>query len=159
MQRKIISYYKDERDDWVAVLDCFHGQHVRHDPPFTNRPWVESESGREEKLGFELNCLKCDRLEIPEDLKVYKRTPEFSDLTIPKGLLKRHSTKLGVWGEICVLSGSLVYTVYEPEKRSCQLASGERGIIAPQMIHQVEANGKVSFYVQFLHRAKVEESI
>ena len=26
--------------DWVAELECGHTQHVRHDPPWTNRPWV-----------------------------------------------------------------------------------------------------------------------
>jgi tellurite methyltransferase len=152
MKRKIVTYYKDGRDDWVAELDCYHGQDVRHDPPFTNRPWVASESGREAKLGLELNCLKCDRLEQPEGLEEYKRTPVFSEMTIPKGLLKQHSTKEGAWGKICVLSGSLAYTVFDPEQKLYQLEPGTDGVIAPQMLHQVEALEQVSFYVQFLRK-------
>ena len=65
MKRKITGYHLDE-DDWVAELECHHGQHVRHKPPFIDRPWVVSEIGRNSKLGSELNCLKCDQDE-PED--------------------------------------------------------------------------------------------
>ena len=42
LHRKIIgSYHQDERLDWVADLECGHGQHVRHNPP-----WVVSPTGR-----------------------------------------------------------------------------------------------------------------
>lgn len=40
MEQPIISYHKDEEDDWVAELGCGHNQHVRHDPPWQLRPWV-----------------------------------------------------------------------------------------------------------------------
>jgi len=60
MKRAIIDFHQDELDHWVADLVCGHGQHVRHDPPWQNRPWVITESGREEKIGFELDCLHCD---------------------------------------------------------------------------------------------------
>ena len=67
MKRKITGFHLDEDNDWVAELDCHHGQHVRHYPPFINRPWVVSETGRAGKLGNQLNCLKCDQNE-PEDI-------------------------------------------------------------------------------------------
>lgn len=60
MKRKIVGYHKDDLQDWVAELDCGHGQHVRHNPPWVNRPWVESHEGRDAMLGFELNCKLCD---------------------------------------------------------------------------------------------------
>lgn len=63
MQRKIVDYHRDEAGDWVAELDCGHNQHVRHRPPFINRPWVETAEGRLEKLGLVLNCLLCDEQE------------------------------------------------------------------------------------------------
>lgn len=62
MQRSIIGYHLDEFDDWVAQLECFHCQHVRHSPPFINRPWVITEEGRVSKLGQPLNCVLCDEL-------------------------------------------------------------------------------------------------
>jgi len=50
VKQKITGYRKDEQNDWVAELECRHLQHVRHSPPWVNRPWVESAAGREEKL-------------------------------------------------------------------------------------------------------------
>lgn len=60
MNQKIIRFEKDEEDDWVAVLGCGHSRHVRHNPPWFNRPWVEKKAGRERFLGTELKCKKCD---------------------------------------------------------------------------------------------------
>ncbi len=67
MQRKITGYHLDEYDDWVAELECHHGQHVRHNPPFVNRPWVITADGRESKIGEMLNCKKCDE-DTPIDI-------------------------------------------------------------------------------------------
>jgi len=60
MHQPIIGFHLDEQDDWVADLQCGHGQHVRHQPPMTNRPWVLKEEGRKQQLGETLNCKKCD---------------------------------------------------------------------------------------------------
>lgn len=65
MKRKITGYHLDEHDDWVAELDCGHGQHVRHQPPFFNRPWTQTEEGRASMLGIQLDCVRCDRGEPP----------------------------------------------------------------------------------------------
>ena len=152
MERKIVGYHLDEEGDWVAELDCHHGQHVRNKPPFTNRPWVESEEGRAEKLGTTLNCVKCDRLEFPEGLIALRRTPDFTEATIPKGLLRDHNTKVGVWGVINVVSGSLCYRVNEPEMREYLLLEGEQGVVVPTMLHSVAAKGDVRFYVEFFFK-------
>lgn len=61
MQQAIIDFHLDEEDHWVADLVCGHAQHVRHNPPWQNRPWVITEKGRKEKLGRLLNCKKCDQ--------------------------------------------------------------------------------------------------
>ncbi|CCN35058.1 conserved hypothetical protein [Vibrio nigripulchritudo SO65] len=66
MKQSIVGYHKDEFDDWVAELQCGHFQHVRNKPPFINRPWVETETGRDSMLGYKLNCKKCD-LGEPKD--------------------------------------------------------------------------------------------
>jgi len=60
MKRKITGFHQDEFQHWVADLECGHTQHVRHDPPWQNRSWVETEQGRAQKLGFVLNCVDCD---------------------------------------------------------------------------------------------------
>ena len=60
MDVTIIGFHLDEEGDWVADLDCGHGQHVRHNPPWINRPWVLTEQGRDKYLNTKLSCKRCD---------------------------------------------------------------------------------------------------
>lgn len=60
MLRQILTFNQDESGDWVAGLECGHTRHVRHRPPFDNRPWVVSEEGRRAHIGFQLDCKKCE---------------------------------------------------------------------------------------------------
>jgi hypothetical protein len=60
MQRKIVGYHQDDEQHWVADLECGHAQHVRHNPPWVNRPWVVSPHGRRRHLGRLLDCKHCD---------------------------------------------------------------------------------------------------
>lgn len=60
MLQAMIGFHLDEEQHWVADLACGHSQHVRHNPPWQNRPWVMTPEGRAEKLGVQLNCLKCE---------------------------------------------------------------------------------------------------
>jgi hypothetical protein len=60
MERKIVGFHRDDEGHWVAELDCGHNQHVRHDPPWVNRPWVTTEAGRHATLGKILSCKLCD---------------------------------------------------------------------------------------------------
>jgi hypothetical protein len=73
MERCIVGFHRDEEGDWVAELDCGHGQHMRHNPPWQLRPWTTTEQGRAARLGATVNCLKCDRNEPPAD---WARAPE-----------------------------------------------------------------------------------
>lgn len=36
---------------------------------------------------------------LPTHVVSYKRTPEFTEDLVPKGLLQGHSTKANVWGK------------------------------------------------------------
>ncbi|HPE61025.1 MAG: DUF3565 domain-containing protein [Thiothrix sp.] len=66
MEQPITAYHTDEEGDWVAELACGHFQHVRHRPPWFNRPWVITPEGRKCMLGRKLACRKCDE-EAPPD--------------------------------------------------------------------------------------------
>jgi len=60
VDRRIVGFHRDSEQHWVAELECGHNQHVRHDPPWTNRPWVMTAEGRAATLGRMLPCRKCD---------------------------------------------------------------------------------------------------
>lgn len=66
MQQPIIGFHQDVEGHWVAELACGHCQHVRHNPPWTSRPWTQSETGRKHVLGQRLDCRKCDQA-LPAD--------------------------------------------------------------------------------------------
>lgn len=66
MKQPIVGFHLDEDSHWVAELACGHFQHVRHDPPWIERPWVISEAGRASVLGQSLNCKKCDQGAPPD---------------------------------------------------------------------------------------------
>ncbi|MDP3872848.1 MAG: DUF3565 domain-containing protein [Methyloversatilis sp.] len=68
MKQPITGYLIDDEGDWVARLACGHRQHVRHHPPFTNRPWVATEEGRAAHLGALLDCPRCDAFEWPDHI-------------------------------------------------------------------------------------------
>ncbi len=64
--RRIVGFHQDERSDWVAELECGHNQHVRHDPPWSERAWVTTPEGRATASERRLRCVKCERGE-PRD--------------------------------------------------------------------------------------------
>lgn len=150
MQRPIIGYHLDHEGDWVAELSCGHGQHVRHRPPFTIREWAVTPEGRASRLNQLLDCPWCDGRQIPNGHVVYRRTPVFTDATIPAGLRSKHSTKAGVWGRLRVQHGTIAYVVDGPPETRQVLAAGESVVIVPELQHRVEALGPVEFYVEFL---------
>jgi len=59
MNRAITGFHQDEIGDWVAELACGHNQHVRHNPPWINRPRMATPEGRQSMVGHELACRKC----------------------------------------------------------------------------------------------------
>jgi tellurite methyltransferase len=149
MERSILGFHRDEEDYWVAELECGHSQHVRHNPPFENRPWTTTQEGRQSKLGQQLRYLNCDRFELPEGFQAYKRTPEFDAASIPDGLRKAHSTKRRVWAKVHVWEGQLRYTVHAPLNQEFILEPENDGIIVPELLHHVEPLGAVRFFVEF----------
>lgn len=61
MDQPITGFHQDDERHWVAELACGHFQHVRHDPPWQNRPWVTTPAGRMRALGMTLACRKCEQ--------------------------------------------------------------------------------------------------
>lgn len=90
-------------------------------------------------------------MSIPEGYVMTRRTPEFTQDTVPPALLSAHATKGGAWALIHVLEGKLRYCIEVPPSESI-LEPGQPGVIQPQVLHHVEPVGPVRFYLEF-HRA------
>jgi tellurite methyltransferase len=150
MLRAIAGYHQDDQSDWVAELACRHDQHVRHQPPLVERVWVTTEEGRRGMLGTQLECVRCDRLELPEDVIAYSKTKTFTATDVPESLLASHRTKERVWGLIHVLSGRLRYVVDDTPARAFDLDRDHPGVIAPEAPHHLELDGPAQFFVEFL---------
>jgi tellurite methyltransferase len=148
MQRPITGFRLDDYGDWAARLSCGHVQHVRHDPPFASRPWVQTAAGRESRLGEDLDCVRCDRFEMPETFVRYAQTPEFTEHDVPSRLRANHSTPAGVWGTIRVIEGQLRYRLGGPDT-DITVSPEVPAVIVPEVPHSVEPIGAVRFYVEF----------
>jgi len=148
----ITGFRQDPDADWIAELACGHTQHVRHRPPWQNRPWVSSEAGRAAKVGTPIECPSCRMPEPPDGVAEYRRTASFTEATIPAGLLRDHRTAPGVWANIVVEAGSLEYTLDSP-RRSFLLTPERPGVAPPTEPHHVKVVGQVRFHVEFLRRS------
>lgn len=86
---------------------------------------------------------------LPDNVTHYKQTPEFTQDTVPAGLLAAHQTKAGTWGRIVVLAGELEYRILEPELQVILLNATTPGVVEPTVLHEVEPRGAVRFLVEF----------
>lgn len=143
-------FVRDEEGDWVAELDCGHTQHVRHRPPWELRPWVVTAAGRADHIGMEVTCKLCEMPRLPDGVVEYKRTKSFDAQTVPRGLLRSHNTKSGVWGEIVVERGHVTYVIETAPPKSFPLNVRVRGVVEPEQDHHVIVHAGASFHVRFL---------
>jgi hypothetical protein len=60
VKRRISGFHQDDEGNWVAELECGHTQHLRHDPPWQDRAWVNDAAARAARVGTELECATCD---------------------------------------------------------------------------------------------------
>ncbi|MBA4306793.1 MAG: tellurite resistance protein [Sphingopyxis sp.] len=91
--------------------------------------------------------------DLPPGLAVYKRTPTFTEDSLPRGLSADHATKESVWGLIRVEEGKLLYTVTDPRRpyrEQFLLPDSEPGVVEPTIVHRVKPIGRVRFHVEFL---------
>jgi tellurite methyltransferase len=149
MKRSIVDFHEDADSQWVAELACGHQRHTRHNPPFSERPWVLTSEGRQSQIGSELDCTQCDRMEIPQGYEPYRQSPEFDEKTVPEALLHRHSTKPGIWARIHVLHGSLDYYLHAPFNTVHRLTPHSPGVVLPGVEHHIEVKHAVSFFLEF----------
>jgi tellurite resistance-related uncharacterized protein len=91
---------------------------------------------------------------LPQNVRAYSRSPDFTEATVPAALRRAHDTKPGVWGLIHVLEGRLAYRITDPRRLASETVltpEGDLGVVEPTIRHEVEPLGPVRFYVEF-HR-------
>lgn len=148
MKQAITGFHRDDEGDWVAELSCGHNQHVRHNPPFMQRPWVTSEAGRAGRLGVLLPCPLCDRAEFPEAVRLVRTSPEWDELTLPPGLRRAHQLATATWGRLVVHEGTLRFSM--DGALSVELRPGSPAqVIPPGIPHEVEPLGHVRLSIDF----------
>lgn len=84
---------------------------------------------------------------LPEHVQQYSASPVFTEETVPRGLLKDHNTKSGVWGLICVNEGELEYIIEDKETHI--LNPENKGVVEPEIKHHIKPLGPVSFTIEF----------
>ena len=92
---------------------------------------------------------------LPADVRPYHRTPDFTETSVPSGLLTSHSTTEGTWGLIRIQSGELLLRFTDERRQHAELrlrAGDATGVIEPTIAHEVEPIGAVRFHVEFFRR-------
>ena len=154
--REIAAWRGHPNGHWAAELVCGHSRWVPQGPPDGPEAPAHEPDVRPARLGSVLECDACERRERPDSLAPYRRTPEFDEASIPKGLLKEHRTKQGVWAVINVTSGQLRYADRDPAFNDV-LGPGDALSVPPEHPHSVTALGRVRFYVEFWRkRTRIE---
>jgi tellurite methyltransferase len=148
--RTIDGFHQDAEGDWVAELSCLHNQHVRHRPPFFDRPWVTTSAGREERLGTELDCPLCDRAELPDGLRLVRTAGPFDGDTVPAALTRDHRVAERTWACLRVLEGTVTFRMATDPPTARTLRAGESQAIPPSVVHSVALADGTRFAVDFL---------
>lgn len=86
---------------------------------------------------------------LPTGAVPYRRTPVFTETSVPGALLHAHRTKTGVWALIEVLQGRLLYRVLDSSSEQILEPGGSPGVVEPTVPHEVEPLGPVRFQVTF----------
>ena len=147
MERAILEFEKDEDGEWRVLLDCGHKRHLRHEPPREVRPELADPLAREQAIGQTIECGRCVQRVLPDGAEVYKSTPVFDQDSVPAGLLRDHSLKVGVWGRLVVLEGSIKFLEGD---LNVTVSPETEWYVLPRVVHNVELIGPVKFRVDFL---------
>lgn len=71
-------------------------------------------------------------LRIPASWKVKRSTPFFTKQNVPAALLTHHNTAAGVFGQLCVMEGTVTYYGFadeqatEPEAKSLSMLASSQ---------------------------------
>ena len=88
---------------------------------------------------------------LPDDVRLTRTSPLWTESTVPAGLLSAHRIADGVWGRLVVSAGELTLVFEDDPDGAHPLAAGDSAIIPPARPHHVVLDGRVEFSIEF-HR-------
>ena len=95
-----------------------------------------------------------ENLIIPSHWKIKRSTHFFTKDNVPKALLTHHNTAEGVFGQICVMQGTVAFYGFaneaatEPEKKIV-IQAGQFTVSPPEYWHRVELSDDAQFNINF----------
>ena len=92
--------------------------------------------------------------QIPQDWKIQRSTPFFTRANVPEALLNHHNTAEGVFGQLCVMAGTVTYYGFADKhtteaEMTIVIKAGGFTTIPPQYWHRVELSEDAQFNVNF----------
>jgi tellurite resistance-related uncharacterized protein len=106
--------------------------------------------GRRSMLGIPTHCPLCDRAELPDNLRFVRSSPRWDEQTMPASLRRAHRVARGTWGRISVHSGQLHFHARTEPEFDIDVGPGSTQAIPPDVEHEVQPLGRVSFSIDFL---------
>ncbi len=91
---------------------------------------------------------------IPANWTIQRSTPFFTKDNVPAALLSHHNTAEGVFGQLCVMSGTVIYFGFanseaeEPEARIV-IDAGQFATSPPEYWHCIEMSDDAQFNINF----------
>ena len=98
---------------------------------------------------------------IPSHWRIKRSTPFFTKDNVPEALLTHHNTAAGVFGQICVMQGTVTFYGFadeaatEPEQ-TIVIQAGSFATSPPQYWHRVELSDDAQFNINFWTEGEVE---
>ncbi len=93
------------------------------------------------------------RYEMPSALLFVRTTPEFTEKTVPTGLLSSHRLAPHLWARLTVLKGSVRFTFEEPDVFDIKLETDQHLDIPPLVPHHVLPLSGGSFSISFFRKS------
>ncbi len=149
MDQNIVRFHQDEEGCWVANLICGHCQHVRHNPPWVNRPWISTEATRELYIGQSLNCLKCNMPNIPSSAKQIKCSEQYDQQSLHQQFVGAQVNNSDFWIKVIIFEGELVYRRLTEIPHGYVVDSEYSAVIEPRMKYILRSKGPVRFKFQY----------
>ena len=93
-------------------------------------------------------------LRIPADWTIQRSTPFFTKENVPAALLSHHNTAEGVFGQLCVMEGTVTYFGFpdaetETPELKVVIEAGQFATSPPQYWHRIELSDDAQFNINF----------